>query len=110
MGYMAFNKNDLEMAKNIEPLEQVIDGLREKARTNHIRRLQRGECSIEAGFVLSDLLTNLERTADHCSNIAICIIDANAHTMNVHESLKERKFSPDFKEKHEAYMAKYSIQ
>ena len=110
MGYMAFNKNDLEMAKNIEPLEQVIDGLREKARTNHIRRLQRGECSIEAGFVLSDLLTNLERTADHCSNIAICIIDANAHTMNIHESLKERKFSPDFKEKHEAYMAKYSIQ
>lgn len=110
MGYIAFDENDLETAKNIEPLEQVIDGLREKARTNHIRRLQRGECSIEAGFVLSDLLTNLERTADHCSNIAICIIDANAHNMNIHESLKERKFSPDFKEKHEAYMAKYSIQ
>ena len=52
----------------------------------------------------------LERTADHCSNLAICIIDANAHNMNIHESLKERKFSPDFKEKHEAYMAKYSIQ
>lgn len=109
MVYIAFNENDLEVAKNIEPLEQVIDGLREKTRDNHIRRLQKGECSIEAGFVLSDLLTNLERTADHCSNLAICIIDANAHNMNIHQSLKERKFSPDFKEKHEAYMAKYNI-
>ncbi len=110
MVYVAFNENDLEAAKNIEPLEQVIDGLREKTRDNHIRRLQKGECSIEAGFVLSDLLTNLERTADHCSNLAICIIDANAHNMNIHESLKERKFSPDFKVKHEEYMAKYNIR
>lgn len=111
MVYAAFIENDLDTARNIEPLEQVIDVLREKARDNHINRLRTGECSIEAGFVLSDLLTNLERTADHCSNLAICIIDANAHNMNIHKSLKEiRKYSPDFKEKHEAYLAKYSIQ
>lgn len=110
MVYTAFIENDLDIARNIEPLEQVIDGLREKTRDNHINRLRKGECSIEAGFVLSDLLTNLERTADHCSNLAICIIDANAHNMNIHKSLKEiRKYSPDFKEKHEAYLAKYTI-
>lgn len=110
MAYTAFTENDLDMASNIEPLEQVIDGLRDTMRTNHIRRLQKGSCSIEAGFVLSDLLTNLERTADHCSNIAVCIIDANQNNMNIHKSLKEiRKYSPDFKEKHEAYLAKYTM-
>lgn len=110
MAYDAFVNNDIEMAKNIEPLEQVIDILRDKMRDNHIRRLQKGTCSIGAGFVLSDLLTNLERTADHCSNLAMCIIDANEHKMNIHESLKEmRKYSADFKEKHEAYLKKYTI-
>mgnify|MGYP002512753058 CR=1 FL=1 len=110
MAYEALVNNDIEMAKNIEPLEQVIDILRDKMRDNHIRRLQKGTCSIGAGFVLSDLLTNLERTADHCSNLAMCIIDANEHKMNIHESLKEmRKYSADFKEKHEAYLKKYTI-
>lgn len=110
MAFKAFTNNDLDMARNIEPLEQVIDSLRDAMRDNHIKRLQQGECSIEAGFVLSDMLTNLERTADHCSNLAICIIDANEHTMNIHKSLKEiRKYSPDFKEKHEQYLEKYTI-
>ncbi len=110
MAYTSFTENDLDMAHNIEPLEQVIDGLRDVMRDNHIKRLQQGECSIEAGFVLSDMLTNLERTADHCSNLAICIIDASEHNMNIHKSLKEiRKYSPDFKEKHEAYLKKYTI-
>ena len=106
----SFSENNLDVAKNVEPLEQVIDGLREKMRDNHIERLQKGECSIEAGFVWSDLITNLERTADHCSNIAVCVIDADAHNMNMHKSLKQiRKYSPDFKEKHEAYLEKYNI-
>ncbi len=110
MAYEAFTKNDIETAHSIEPLEQVIDGLRDTMRDNHIKRLQQGECSIEAGFVLSDMLTNLERTADHCSNLAICTIDANLNTMTLHQSLKDiRKYSPEFKEKHEQYLAKYTM-
>ncbi len=108
---VAYMENDLKAAGDVEPLEQVIDGLRERMRDNHINRLQKGECSIGAGFVWSDLLTNLERTADHCSNIAVCIIDANANNMNIHQSLKEiHKYSPDFKEKYQVYLAKYKIQ
>ncbi|MCI7146769.1 MAG: Na/Pi cotransporter family protein, partial [Firmicutes bacterium] len=71
----AFIYNDLESASKVESLEQVIDGLKEQMRTRHILRLQQGECSIDAGFVWSDLLTNLERTSDHCSNIAGCVLD-----------------------------------
>lgn len=71
----AFLQDDLTLARQVEPLEQVIDKLKDELRTNHIARLQRGECSLAAGFVLSDLLTNLERVADHCSNIAGCLLD-----------------------------------
>ena len=71
----AFLDNDMEAASMVEPLEQVIDGLKEKMRTRHIFRLQQGGCSMETGFIWSDLLTDLERTADHCSNIAGCIMD-----------------------------------
>ena len=60
-------------------------------RTRHILRMQQGHCSIEAGFVLSDLLTDLERTSDHCSNIAGCVIDARAHNLNLHETLRQAK-------------------
>ena len=110
MAFDAFVNNSTEIASKVEPLEQVIDILREKMRDNHIERLQNGECSIEAGFVLSDLLTNLERTADHCSNIAVCVIDAKADNMNIHKSLKEiRRYNPEFKKMHEEYLAKYSI-
>lgn len=110
MALDAFINDSTLLAARIEPLEQVIDILREKIRDNHIERLQNGECSIEAGFVLSDILTNLERTADHCSNIAVCIIDAKAENMNIHKSLKEiRKYNPEFKKMHEAYLEKYSI-
>ena len=60
-------------------------------RTRHILRMQQGHCSIEAGFILSDLLTDLERTSDHCSNIAGCVIDARAHNLNLHETLRQAK-------------------
>ena len=66
----AFERQDVAIAELVEPLEQVIDTLKEQMRTRHILRMQQGHCSIEAGFVWSDLLTNLERTSDHCSNIA----------------------------------------
>lgn len=83
----AFEKHDAAAAAHVEPLEEVIDALKEQMRTRHILRMQQGNCSIEAGFVWSDLLTNLERTSDHCSNIAGCIIDTAQHNLNLHESL-----------------------
>nr|WP_325195360.1 Na/Pi cotransporter family protein [uncultured Oscillibacter sp.] len=106
----AFLSDDLNAATMIEPLEQVIDQLKEQLRTHHILRLQQGGCSIDAGFVWSDLLTNLERTADHCSNIAGCVIDMAHHNMNLHESLREfRDESEDFREKFKMFAGKYSL-
>lgn len=75
----AFSEKDLAAAAQVEPLKQVIVALKEQMRTRHILRMQQGHCSIEAGFVWSDLLTDLERTADHCSNIAGCVLDAANH-------------------------------
>ena len=105
----AFLDEDVEAASKVEPLEEVIDGLKEQMRTRHILRLQQRDCSIDAGFVWSDLLTNLERTADHCSNIAVCVLEAGSD-MNIHESLHEMKaYNDDFKAEFEKYAAKYSI-
>ncbi len=84
----AFTQNDLEAVRKTEALEQVVDDLKAALRNRHILRLKSGECSLEAGFIWGDLLTDLERTADHCSNIAICVWDANSDNMNVHESLR----------------------
>ena len=110
LAYTAFINNDLAAAKCIEPLEQVIDGLRKKMRDGHIKRLKDGECTIEAGFVWVDLLTNLERTSDHCSNIAVCVLDANENNMNVHESLRlMKKDNAEFDAKFEEYSKKYAI-
>lgn len=83
----AFREQDVDAAGQVEPLEQVIDDLKEQMRTRHILRLQQGQCSIETGFVWCDLLTDLERTSDHCSNIAGCVIDAAQHDLNLHETL-----------------------
>ncbi|MBO5262248.1 MAG: Na/Pi cotransporter family protein [Clostridia bacterium] len=87
----AFTEKDLETARRIEPLEEVVDDLKEHLRARHIYRLQEGRCSIAAGFVWSDILTNLERTADHCSNIAACIIDTSNDNLNLHQSVREMK-------------------
>ena len=89
--YSAFVNNDLAAAKDVEPLEQVIDALKERMRDGHITRLKKGECSIEAGFVWADVLNSLERASDHCSNVAVCVIDTANHNMNVHESLRIMK-------------------
>ena len=108
--YDSFSTNDVEKASSVEPLEQVVDTLKESLRTRHIFRMQKGDCSIEAGFVLSDIITNLERASDHCSNIAVCIIDEAHHTLNVHETLKRtRRDSEEFKQDFKAYAAKYAI-
>jgi phosphate:Na+ symporter len=106
----AFADNDLEMAYAVEPLEQVINRLKEQLRTRHIERLQLGDCSIEAGFVWSDLLTDLERVADHCSNIAGCVIDMVHNDMNLHESLRATLHDdPQYREMYHSYREKYAI-
>ncbi len=107
----AFLNNDLARAQDVEPLEQVVDELRDRIRLNHILRLQKSECTIEHGFVLSDLLTNFERVADHCSNIGGCVIEISAFdTLEMHKYLAEiKKGSENFEQKYQEYSAKYVI-
>lgn len=107
----AFSEKDLAAAAQVEPLKQVIVALKEQMRTRHILRMQQGYCSIEAGFVWSDLLTDLERTADHCSNIAGCVLDAANHGLNLHETLRAmRADDPDFRRAYGTYAEKYRLQ
>ncbi len=106
----AFVNNDPNAAYQIEPLESVIDDLKDIMRSRHIQRLQQGECSIVAGFVWSDLLTNMERTSDHCSNIAGGVMDMSLHTMSMHESLRAIKADDEqYKKVCAEYASKYSI-
>ena len=106
----AFVNHDLDLSKNIEPLEQVIDHLKEEMRNAHVLRLKDGACSIETGFIWLDLLTSLERAADHCSNIAICIVDAAENSMHLHRSLSVMKEeSPYYKKQYAFYSEKYAL-
>jgi len=86
LSYTAFVQDDTVSAGKTEPLEQVIDALKEDLRTRHILRLQKNECSVAAGFIWSDLLTDLERVSDHCSNVSGCVLDVTGNTMNTHEN------------------------
>ena len=111
LSFSAFRENDLTKAYQVEPLEQVIDDLKEKLRVHHILRLQQGSCSIETGFVWSDILTALERVGDHCSNIAGCIIDLAHHDMNTHEALRSAQVeNENFGEQYRMYAKKYSLK
>ena len=106
----AFRHSDGVIAADVEPLEQVIDSLKEQLRTRHILRMQQGGCSIEAGFVWADLLTDLERTSDHCSNIAGCIIDAAQHNLNLHETLRTAKAQDSvFASRFDRYAREYRL-
>lgn len=110
LAYTAFVKRDLNSAFKVEPLEQVVDYLKEEIRTRHIRRLQKGNCSIEAGFVLNDLLTSMQRVSDHCSNIAGCVIDADMNNLNLHQTLKDYKHnSQKFNKVFEAFKKQYAL-
>lgn len=91
MSINAFINNDVNLAKNVEPLEDVIDQLRSDLKTRHIERLRNGKCTIELGFILQDLLTNFERVSDHCSNIAVYLIQINDNSMDTHEYMNELK-------------------
>ena len=107
----AFLQDDLALARQVEPLEQVIDKLKDELRTNHIARLQRGECSLAAGFVLSDLLTNLERVSDHCSNIAGCLLDMKNERIDLHKYLGDVKSgSNEFLLQYNAFEEKYKLE
>ena len=106
----AFVRSDLEAAAKVEPLEQVVDDLKESMRTRHMIRLQRGECSIDAGFVWSDLLTDLERVADHCSNIAGCVLDAARNNVGLHEALREfRVDNQEFMDQYDRFAGRYAL-
>jgi phosphate:Na+ symporter len=102
----AFAINDISAAARVEPLAEVINKLREQLRANHIRRMQRGQCTIDAGFIWADALNCLGRTADHCSNIAGSITD-----MNLHELLRDfREKSPEYRELYREYADKYCTE
>ena len=107
----AFEKDDTVLASQVEPIEQVIDGLKLELKSRHIRRLQEGKCTIELGFVLSDLLTNYERVSDHCSNIAVTVIQVKDSVMDAHGYLNEVKAggNREFVRAFDAYREKYSL-
>ena len=106
----AISTGDLHIAAKVEPLEEIIDDLKEELRTRHSIRLSQGSCSIETGFVWSDLLTNLERISDHCSNVAGCIIDTAHHNLNLHESIRATHESDAFfKEQFNLYKEQYKL-
>ena len=108
----AFCENNIEKAKKVEPLEQVIDLLIGTAKNNHIERLQKGECTIELGFMLTEVLNNIERVSDHCSNVAVCIIQIEQSAFDRHQYLNTLKNSgeEEFKSNFEFYKDKYITQ
>ncbi len=111
MTFEAFKNNDVSLAVNVEPLEQVIDRLVYKAKSHHVKRLQSGECTIQMGFVLSDLLNNFERISDHCSNIAVAVIEIEVGDFDTHQYLNEVRSSENggFGEKYTEYRQKYVL-
>ena len=107
----AYTKNDIELAKRIEPLEQVIDKLVNELKLRHVKRLRDGKCTIELGFIFSDLLTSIERISDHCSNIAVCMIQLEEESFETHEYLYEVKHDDEgsFKNEYKEYRSKYVL-
>ncbi|MBR6163693.1 Na/Pi cotransporter family protein, partial [bacterium] len=105
-----FINNDCVLAKRVEPLEQVIDGLIWEAKKRHVKRLQAGKCTIELGLLLTDLLYNLERISDQCSSIAACLIQIKNSSLEKHQYLKEVKSSSgEFTDNYKEFQDKYSI-
>ena len=106
----AFVNNDLEKAALVEPLEQVIDELKKRMKNGHVERLRRNECTIEQGFVFNDLITNLERVSDHCSNIAVCVIETANDRFDMHKYLRNiKKGNEDFTQTYNMFANKYSV-
>ena len=111
LAIQALVNDDVEIAKSVEPLEQVIDRLKRKIKNGHISRLRQGDCTMELGFILSDLLTNFERISDHCSNIAVCFIEIANDSFETHEYLSQVKSGgEEFNQMYEEYKQKYYIE
>ena len=107
----AYEKNDAEIAARVEPLEQTIDRLVERIKDKHVTRLQNGECTIQLGFILADLLNNFERVSDHCSNIAVSVIEIKHNTFDTHQYLNRVKYgSREFTAQYEEYCEKYGLK
>lgn len=108
----AFRSDDLEKAYCVEPLEETVDTLKLQLKSSHVIRLRRQECTIEMGFVLSDLLTNLERVSDHCSNIAACIIEVAHDSFEMHEYTQNltAHHNRTYQERCQYYLDKYSLK
>lgn len=111
MSINSFTAFDVALAKEVEPLEDVIDGLRTELKNRHVKRLRDGVCTIELGFILQDLLTNFERVSDHCSNIAVCLIQIKENSMDTHEYMNELKRldKSEFMDEFNQYKAKYML-
>lgn len=109
MTVLAFQNGDLSLARQVEPLEEVIDGLNMEEKKRHVRRLRKGKCTIEAGFILSDITTDYERISDHCSNIAVALLQVNEDGFDTHEYLErvETVESEEFKAMVRDFEAKY---
>ncbi len=107
----SFVADDFEAAAHVEPIEQVIDKLKDELKARHIERLQKGECTVQLGFVFSDLLTNIERVSDHCSNIAVYTLKQNSSKLDTHKYLKKMRNASDgsFAEEFNEYEKKYSL-
>ena len=110
MAINAFEKNDLELAIRVEPLEDVVDDLKSILRGRHIERLKMNKCTIELGFMFSDLLTNYERVSDHCSNIAVSLLTSAQDNMDVHAFLNEsRKMESEYQALYKDYQAQFGV-
>lgn len=111
MSINSFTTFDVTLAKEVEPLEDVIDGLRTELKNRHVKRLRDGVCTIELGFILQDLLTNFERVSDHCSNIAVCLIQIKENSMDTHEYMNELKKldKSEFMDEFNQYKSKYAL-
>ena len=103
--------DDLSVAKSVEPLERVIDRLKRKIKAGHISRLRQGDCTMELGFILSDLINNCERVADHCSNIAVCVIELANDSFETHEYVHQLETGGhnEYRDMYEQYKEKYYI-
>ena len=111
LSVQAFTENDLSLAVQVEPLEELIDQLVDKVKRHHIERLQKGQCTIRQGFVLNDLLTSLERIGDHCSNVAVAMIELDEDTFDTHEYMERLRNnqSPEFEQALAGWQARFSL-
>lgn len=107
----AFIEGNLQLAARVEPLEEIIDGLCDEMKSHHVDRLQQGVCTLNQGFVFNDLLTNYERVADHCSNIAVAVIEVESDSFDTHEYLNSVKAIKDasFARYYDEYKKKYTF-